>query len=233
MAAVLNLAEGSAPSTPGAATHSIYVDTSGNFHTLSDGGVDKTLANTDIAFVTANITDLNVTTGKLADAAVTNAKLADMAEATIKGRAAAAGTGVPTDLTAAQLATILAAYLVGGTTDPAWTNITSLGTYWTSGGTEYPANSALAYAAPGYRLVNGVVYLRGAVSITANTSAAVFNLPSGYRPPFDMVFAIGYGSVSGGVGFVGCYIEAGGNLYIPAEALSQTYHFDNISFVPA
>lgn len=38
---------------------------------------------------------------------VTNAQLADMAQATVKGRAAAAGTGDPTDLTAAQLVTIL------------------------------------------------------------------------------------------------------------------------------
>lgn len=38
---------------------------------------------------------------------ITNAKLADMAEATIKGRAAGAGSGDPTDLTAAQVAVIL------------------------------------------------------------------------------------------------------------------------------
>jgi Repeat of unknown function (DUF5907) len=39
--------------------------------------------------------------------AVTNTKLADMAQATIKGRAAAAGTGDPQDLTANQTSTIL------------------------------------------------------------------------------------------------------------------------------
>lgn len=44
--------------------------------------------------------------------AVTNAKLANMAEATIKGRAAGASTGDPTDLTAAQVATILSSVLV-------------------------------------------------------------------------------------------------------------------------
>ena len=43
----------------------------------------------------------------LLDGAVTNAKLDDMVQATIKGRAAAAGTGVPVDLTAAQVRTIV------------------------------------------------------------------------------------------------------------------------------
>src|SRR4030067_801827 len=49
-----------------------------------------------------------VATTVIADNAVTNAKLADMAQSTIKGRAAGAGTGDPTDLTAAQVKTIIA-----------------------------------------------------------------------------------------------------------------------------
>ena len=44
----------------------------------------------------------------LADGQVTNAKLIDMAQATIKGRAAGAGTGDPTDLTPAQVVGIVA-----------------------------------------------------------------------------------------------------------------------------
>jgi hypothetical protein len=48
-------------------------------------------------------------TGALTDAAVTNAKLANMAQATVKGRASGAGTGVPTDLSAAQVAAIVEA----------------------------------------------------------------------------------------------------------------------------
>lgn len=53
------------------------------------------------------ITGGTVGSGGLADDSVTNAKLANMAQATIKGRAAGAGTGDPTDLTATQVRTIL------------------------------------------------------------------------------------------------------------------------------
>jgi hypothetical protein len=49
-----------------------------------------------------------VGTAQISDDAVTNAKLADMAAATLKGRAAGAGTGDPTDLTAAEAKTALA-----------------------------------------------------------------------------------------------------------------------------
>lgn len=48
-----------------------------------------------------------VATDGIANDAATNVKLANMAEATIKGRAAGAGTGDPTDLTAAQLNTVI------------------------------------------------------------------------------------------------------------------------------
>lgn len=46
---------------------------------------------------------------------ITNAQLANMAQATIKGRASGAGTGDPTDLTAAQVATIVNSSLDHGT----------------------------------------------------------------------------------------------------------------------
>lgn len=61
----------------------------------------------DLGVTTAKIADLGVTTAKIADDAATNAKLANMAQATIKGRASGAGTGDPTDLTAAQARTVL------------------------------------------------------------------------------------------------------------------------------
>jgi len=49
----------------------------------------------------------SVATTNIDNDAVTNAKLANMAQATIKGRASGAGTGDPTDLTAAQVRTLL------------------------------------------------------------------------------------------------------------------------------
>lgn len=58
-------------------------------------------------------------TSGLVDDAVTNAKLANMAQSTVKGRAAGAGTGDPTDLSAAQATAILDAMVgdsgTGGT----------------------------------------------------------------------------------------------------------------------
>lgn len=57
--------------------------------------------------------------GALTDDSVTNAKLANMAQSTIKGRAAGAGTGDPTDLSATQATAILNAMVgdsgAGGT----------------------------------------------------------------------------------------------------------------------
>lgn len=57
-----------------------------------------------ITFGTTSLTFalITATTNQIADDAVTNAKLANMAQSTIKGRAAGAGTGDPTDLTGLQ-----------------------------------------------------------------------------------------------------------------------------------
>jgi hypothetical protein len=56
---------------------------------------------------TLAVADGSITTVKIDDGAVTNAKLDDMSAGTIKGRADGAGTGAPTDLTGAQVRTIL------------------------------------------------------------------------------------------------------------------------------
>ncbi len=51
-----------------------------------------------------------VQTTAIADGSVANAKLADMAQATIKGRVSGAGTGVPVDMTPAQVRTAVDVY---------------------------------------------------------------------------------------------------------------------------
>lgn len=61
----------------------------------------------DLGVTTGKLNDLAVTTGKLAANAATNAKLAQMTQGTIKGRAASAGTGDPTDLTATEATAVL------------------------------------------------------------------------------------------------------------------------------
>jgi hypothetical protein len=95
----------------------------GNMETI---GLDPTLemsgsATLRRAALTGDVTasaGSNATT--IPNNTVTNAKAADMAEATIKGRASGAGTGDPTDLTAAQVRTIinmvLSQVLAGGNT---------------------------------------------------------------------------------------------------------------------
>lgn len=68
----------------------------------------------------------------IADGSVTNADLANMAEATIKLRAAGAGTGAPIDGTAAQAQTILAS---------GWASIGFTGTLPASGFCRVPSSS--------------------------------------------------------------------------------------------
>lgn len=56
---------------------------------------------------TGDVTSVGDGATTIATGAVTNAKMANMAQSTIKGRASGAGTGAPTDLSAAQVRTII------------------------------------------------------------------------------------------------------------------------------
>lgn len=78
----------------------------------------QTLTNKSIDASANTLT--NVNTSALSNDAVSNTKLANMVQSTIKGRASGAGTGDPTDLTAAQVATILEGtrQVLFETTDP-------------------------------------------------------------------------------------------------------------------
>jgi hypothetical protein len=84
-----------------------------------DGEVDVTIASTGGSGITELTGDVTAGPGSGSQVAaipndtVTNAKAANMAQSTVKGRADAAGTGDPTDLTANQVSTIL-----DGATDP-------------------------------------------------------------------------------------------------------------------
>ena len=71
----------------------------------------KLVAGTSISFVENNDGANETLTLNLGT--VANANLADMVQATIKGRAAAAGTGVPVDLTATEVRTLADVYSTG------------------------------------------------------------------------------------------------------------------------
>ncbi len=217
MAAVISLAEGAAPSTPASGYLSIFSDTSAGLHTLSDAGADRTLATTADVFATAN----------LADEAVTNAKLADMAESTIKGRAAAAGTGDATDLNAAQVATILAGQFAPAN-EAAWTTLT-LGANYTTAATLYPTGPT--YALPGCRKAGGVVHLRGVCRTTATGTQILATLPAGYRPEADGLYVVNVFTSSTSL-HAHIYIYANGEMYT-AETATSTFHLEGISFIAA
>jgi hypothetical protein len=70
------------------------------------GMVDGTLTYVD-ATPLLKVADGGINTTQLANDAVTNAKAANMAEATMKGRAAGAGTGDPQDLSPTQIRTLI------------------------------------------------------------------------------------------------------------------------------
>jgi hypothetical protein len=88
------------------------------YATIADPNVGEaaggaTPSGTGFVHVTAGAQDEAaklVETADVSDDQITNAKLAEMVEATVKGRAAGAGTGNPSDLTAAQVLTLLGAF---------------------------------------------------------------------------------------------------------------------------
>ena len=114
----------------------------------------------------------SVGSSQITDAAVTLAKMANLAQGASIGRAAGAGTGVPTALTEAQQAAniLTAANAVG------WTAPTLLNSW---------VNFGSGYANAGYRKdpATGLVYLRGMISSGTTTNGTVIlNLPAGFRP---------------------------------------------------
>jgi hypothetical protein len=108
------------------------------------------------AALTGDVTasqDSNATT--IANDAVTNAKMANMAQSTIKGRAAGAGTGDPTDLSASQVNTILD--LDSGTYSPTRSNETNL-------------DSNISFASCKYSRVGSLVTVSGRFTANPTTT---------------------------------------------------------------
>lgn len=216
MAGVLNMTEGAAPATPAAGTHNLYVDTSGDWHILSDAAADKTLATTADQLT-------------IADGAITNAKLANMVEATVKGRAAGAGTGAPSDLTSAQLAAIISDGLTLPAGDADWTDATLEAGYVVTG-TVWPYLKITNKGPCGYRKVAGVVHLRGTAKCDSGT--LMFTLPSGYRPEYDSMYPIFYFDGHGTATASHVWIYTNGEVRT-VGATGIWYYLDTVRFAPA
>lgn len=117
--AELILAEGAAPATPATGKVTVYAKTDGKLYSKDDAGTETPaggMTDGDKGDITVGSSGTTLT---INNGAVTNAKMADMAQSTIKGRAAGAGTGAPTDLTATQATAVLNAMVgdsgAGGT----------------------------------------------------------------------------------------------------------------------
>lgn len=171
-ASVINMAEGAAPSAPGAGTHILYVDTGGAWHILDSANDNRTLMTTDA-------------TATIADGSIVNGDLADMAQSTIKGRAAAAGTGAPVDLTVEQLVTMLESAIGALLPQEAdWQNISLAAT--SPDGPIYAIGTA---PVPQYCSLGGTVMLRGGTGFLPDgVYTTLGTLPEGFRPEYNGVY---------------------------------------------
>lgn len=130
-----------------------------------DGTDDIALASIDEASNTVILSG-----SALAAGSVTNAKLANMAQATFKGRAAAAGTGSPTDLTAAQASTILTDSALGQ--DMVYDRANVLGTVSFSSSQNTGAIIEAGSNANGYwtKWADGTMECRGSGSVDVSSA---------------------------------------------------------------
>jgi hypothetical protein len=101
-----------------------------------------------------------------------------------------------------------------GATDTAWTAVSAFTNSWVSfGAPEF---------APGFRLVNGWVRLRGCMK-SGTSGTAAFTLPSGYRP----TATCGFPAVANGA-FASVSIASTGA--VTATGSNASFFLDNISF---
>jgi hypothetical protein len=113
----------------------------------------------------------NTPPGTAPAGSISNSELADMAQATVKGRAAAAGTGAPGDLTAVQLAAVVAtANLSTSEAAAVRTALAAVGTQWTAGA--FPSSGLLARLEQIEHFTSAGAGLAGFTSTTSGTGAS-------------------------------------------------------------
>lgn len=162
----------------------------------------------------------NATT--ISSSAVTNDKLADMAQATIKGRAAGAGTGAPVDLTAAQVRALASAREL----------LTAARSYYVAT-TGNDSNDGLTIGAPFLTIQKAVDVV---ASIDLSTFDATINVAAGtYAETVTFRTLVGAGRcVISGAG-VGSTIvaPAAGRCFLNTAGYYGIYDLRNMSLSPA
>lgn len=198
---------------------------------LLDGQHAAAFAAVSHTHSTSGIDDGAVTAAKIATDGVDNARLANMAQATVKGRAAAAGTGDPGDLSAAQLIDILetadgtGSGLDADTLDgvqatgfataahvhtTAWANLS------------LTVGCTAASPVPQYRLNGDVVEFRGFVQFAASGAGTIATLPGGHVPAVDPVKVVCIGSTH--------FWVTGGALYLYSMTSFTQYDLTGLRY---
>lgn len=122
-------------------------------------------------------------------------------------------------------ATTLHSHAAGGS-DSGWVEVTP-GTNW-----DFTSLVPSGATTGRYRLLNGVVFLSGAVRCTNTASAVAFTLPEGYRPAHLMRYGIGLRYSSGGTlrSDTIISVDTNGEVLVATSSANDSTHFDGISF---
>ena len=111
-------------------------------------------------------------------------------------------------------------------TDSGWIEVTP--------GTDWDFTSLVPSGATTgrYRLLNGVVYLSGAVRCTNTGSAVAFTLPEGYRPAHLMRYGVGLRYSSGGTlrSDTVIRVDTNGEVLVATSVANDSTHFDGVCF---
>lgn len=104
--------------------------------------------------------------------------------------------------------------------DTGWQTLTPDGS-WSTAGT-YPS-SGFTHGVVGYRVLNGVCYLRGSADCPGSSPGDLMTLPVGARPATDRAFITRRES-SSTLGYVCCYILTDGSVRFDLNSSGYTYH---------